>query len=48
MSGAAGLDGLLILAGLVAVFSLPPAPPYPVWVPEALLWHDGVERHDII
>jgi hypothetical protein len=42
------LDGLLILAGLAALFLLPAAPPDPVWTPTGRLWHDGVQRHDIV
>ncbi len=42
------LDGLLVLAGLVALFLLPAAPADPVWTPTGRLWHDGVQRHDII
>ncbi len=42
------LDWLLIIAGLGALLLLPPGPIDPVWKPTALLWHDGVERYDII
>jgi hypothetical protein len=47
-SALALLDVVLVLAGLAALFLLPPSAANPVWVPEQLVWHDGVERYEIL